>query len=166
MEKGIIQIYTGDGRGKTPAAIGRAVQAAAAGAQVVIIQFLKGKGLQESDFLRKLEPEIKLFRFEKSDSNFDTLPEEKKAEEIMNIRNGMNFAKKVLCTGEAELLVLDEVLGLIEMNIITVEDLKNVLQCKSEETSVIMTGVAMSDELCMLADEVSRIETVKFKVWE
>ena len=78
----------------------------------------------------------------------------------------MNFAKKVLCTGEAELLVLDEVLGLIEMNIITVEDLKNVLQCKSEETSVIMTGVAMSDELCMLADEVSRIETVKFKVWE
>ena len=166
MEKGIIQIYTGDGRGKTPAAIGRAVQAAAAGAQVVIIQFLKGKGLQESDFVRKLEPEIKLFRFEKSDSNFDTLPEEKKAEEIMNIRNGMNFAKKVLCTGEAELLVLDEVLGLIEMNIITVEDLKNVLQCKSEETSVIMTGVAMSDELCMLADEVSRIETVKFKVWE
>lgn len=166
MEKGIIQIYTGDGRGKTPAAIGRAVQAAADGAQVVIIQFLKGKGLQESDFVRKLEPEIKLFRFEKSDSNFDTLPEEKKAEEIMNIRNGMNFAKKVLCTGEAELLVLDEVLGLIEMNIITVEDLKNVLQCKSEETSVIMTGVAMSDELCMLADEVSRIETVKFKVWE
>ena len=166
MEKGIIQIYTGDGRGKTPAAIGRAVQAAADGAQVVIIQFLKGKGLQESDFVRKLEPEIKLFRFEKSDSNFDTLPEEKKAEEIMNIRNGMNFAKKVLCTGEAELLVLDEVLGLIEMNIITVEDLKNVLQCKSEETSVIMTGVAMTDELCMLADEVSRIETVKFKVWE
>ena len=58
MSKGIIQIYTGDGRGKTPAAIGKAVQAAAEGANVVIIQFLKGKGLQESEFLKKLEDMI------------------------------------------------------------------------------------------------------------
>lgn len=166
MSKGIIQIYTGDGRGKTPAAIGRAVQAAAEGARVVIIQFLKGKGLQESEFLKKLEPEIKLFRFEKSDGNFEMLPEERKSEEIMNIRNGMNFAKKVLCTGEADLLVLDEVLGLIEKAIITVEDLENLLQYKSEETTVIMTGIVMSDEVCMLADKVSRIETVKFKTWD
>ena len=166
MSQGIIQIYTGDGRGKTPAAIGKAVQAAAEGANVVIIQFLKGKGLQESEFLKKLEPEIKLFRFEKSDGNFEMLSEERKAEEIMNIRNGMNFAKKVLCTGEADLLVLDEVLGLIEKSIITVEDLENLLQCKSEETTVIMTGIVMSDEVCMLADKVSRIETVKFKTWD
>ena len=78
MEKGLVYIYAGDGRGKSPAAIGRAVQAAVEGRQVVIIQFLKGKGLQDSEFLRRMEPEIKLFRFEKSDENFEELPEERK----------------------------------------------------------------------------------------
>ena len=107
MAKGLIYIYSGDGRGKSPAAIGRAVQAAVEGKHVVIIQFLKGKGLEDSEFLRRMEPEIKLFRFEKSDENFEELPEEKKAEEISNIRNGMNVARKVLATGECDLLIVD-----------------------------------------------------------
>lgn len=165
MAKGLIYIYAGDGRGKSPAAIGRAVQAAMEGKQVVIIQFLKGKGLKDSEFLRRMEPEIKLFRFEKSGENYEELPEEKKAEEISNIRNGMNFARKVLATGECDLLILDEVLGLVEKGIVSVEDLKAMLECR-EDTSVILTGIKLNDEICVLADEVSKIETVKFKVWE
>ena len=165
MAKGLIYIYAGDGRGKSPAAIGRAVQAAVEGKHVVIIQFLKGKGLEDSEFLRRMEPEIKLFRFEKSDENFEELPEEKKAEEISNIRNGMNFARKVLATGECDLLILDEVLGLVEKGIVSVEDLKAMLECR-EDTGVVLTGIKLSDEICVLADEVSKIETVKFKVWE
>ncbi len=164
MEKGMIHIYTGDGRGKSPAAIGRAVQAAAGGKQVVIIQFLKGKGLDDSEFVRRMEPEIKLFRFEKSDENFEELSEEKKAEEIMNIRNGINFANKVLTTGECHLLILDEVLGLVEKNIISVEDVKHLLEQRGE-TDVILTGISLNDEVCILADEVSKIETLKFKTF-
>lgn len=160
MTDGLVYIYAGDGRGKSPAAIGRAVQAAVAGKSVVIIQFLKGKGLDDSDFLRKMEPEIKLFRFEKSGENFERLSEDKKQEEISNIRNGMNFARKVLVTGECDLLILDEVLGLIEKEIITVDDLRNLLACR-DDTDVILTGIKISDEICFLADEVSRIETVK-----
>ena len=151
-------------RGKSPAALGRAVQAAAAGEQVVIIQFLKGKGLEDTEFVRRLEPEIKLFRFEKSDEFYEELPEEKKAEEDMNIRNGMNFAKKVLSTGECNLLILDEVLGLIEKNIISVEDVENLLNQRGE-TDVILTGISLNDEICSLADEVSKIETLKFKTY-
>lgn len=164
MERGIVHIYTGDGRGKSPAALGRAVQAAVAGEQVVIIQFLKGKGLEDTEFVRRLEPEIKLFRFEKSDEFYEELPEEKKAEEDMNIRNGMNFAKKVLSTGECNLLILDEVLGLIEKNIISVEDVENLLNQRGE-TDVILTGISLNDEICSLADEVSKIETLKFKTY-
>mgnify|MGYP004726463063 FL=1 len=165
MEKGLVYIYAGDGRGKFPAAIGRAVQAAVEGRQVVIIQFLKGKGLQDCEFLRRMEPEIKLFRFEKSDENFEELPEERKQEEIRNIKNGLNFAKKVLSTGECDLLILDEVLGLVEKGIVSVEELKAMLDCR-EDTSVILTGITLSDEICLLADEISKIETVKFKVWD
>lgn len=165
MAEGCIYIYTGDGRGKSPAAIGRAVQAAVEGKRVVIIQFLKGNGLGDSDFLRRMEPEIKLFRFEKSDGNFVELPEEKKQEEIQNIRNGIGFAKKVLTTGECDLLILDEVLGLVEKDIITEDDLKALLECRGD-TDVILTGITLNDEICVLADEVSKIETVKFKVWD
>ena len=58
------------------------------------------------------------------------LSEDKKQEEIVNIKNGLNFAKKVLTTGECDLLILDEVLGLIDNEIITVEDLKNLLEAR------------------------------------
>lgn len=166
MKKGTIHIYSGDGHGKTPAALGRAVSMACHGKSVVIIQFLKGKGLEDSEFLRRLEPEIKLFRFEKSDENFAQLSDTQKAEEISNIKNGLNYAKKVLSTGECDLLILDEVLGLIENDIITVEELKNLLDSRTnEETNIIMTGITLNDEVCLLADEVTRMETVKFKVW-
>lgn len=163
MAKGLVYIYSGDGRGKSPAAIGRAVQAAMEGKHVVIIQFLKGKGLGDSGFLEKIEPEIKLFRFEKSDENFEELTEDKKQEEIVNIKNGICFAKKVLATGECDLLILDEVLGLVEKEILSVEDVKALIECR-EETSVILTGIKLNEEICALADEVSKIEAVKYQI--
>ncbi|WMC93110.1 cob(I)yrinic acid a,c-diamide adenosyltransferase [Kineothrix sp. MB12-C1] len=166
MRKGTIHIYSGDGHGKSPAALGRAVQMACHGKKVVIIQFLKGKGLEDSDFLRRLEPEMKLFRFEKSDENFAELSTEQKAEEIGNIKNGLNYAKKVLSTGECDLLILDEVLGLIDNNIITVDELKNLLEARAnEETDIIITGITLNDDVCVFADEVTKMETMKFKVW-
>lgn len=165
MKQGLIHIYSGDGHGKSPAALGKAVMAAAAGERVVIIQFLKGRGLQDTEFIRRLEPEIKIFRFEKSETDFVALSEDKMQEEIVNIKNGLNFAKKVLTTGECDLLILDEVLGLIDNEIITVEDLKNLLEARDGETDIIMTGISLNDDLCLVADEVSRIETLKFKRW-
>lgn len=165
MKQGLIHIYSGDGHGKSPAALGKAVMTAAQGKSVVIIQFLKEKGLADSEFLHRLEPEIKIFRFEKSELNFFELSEEKQTEEVINIKNGINFAKKVLVTGECDLLILDEVLGLVDNGIISVEDLKTLLEARDEETDIIMTGISLNDEICMLSDEVSRIETLKFKCW-
>ena len=165
MAKGLLTIFTGEGRGKTSAAIGRAVQAADEGKHVVIIQFLKGKGLRGSEFVSRLEPEIKLFCFEKSDESFSDLTQEQQKEECVNIRNGLNFAKKVLATGECDLLILDEVLGLVENGIITTEELLSLIDSR-EETGIILTGIVLKDEICFCADEVSKIDTIKFKVWE
>lgn len=162
MKKGTIHIYSGDGHGKSPAALGRAVSMACQGKSVVIIQFLKGRGLEDSEFLRRMEPEIKLFRFEKSEGNFAELSIEQQADEIINIKNGLNFAKKVLCTGGCDLLILDEVLRLIDNDIISIEELKGMLDMRSDESmDVIMTGITLSADVCVLADEVTRMETVK-----
>ncbi len=165
MEQGKTYIFTGDGHGKSPAALGCALQEACKGKSVVIIQFLKGKGLEDSELVRRMEPEIKLFRFEKSEEDFVNLSEEQKKEAIINIKNGMNYARKVMMTGECDLLILDEVLGLIDNQIVTVEELESLLSCKPEEMSLIMTGITLCDDICVLADEVSKIETVRFKKW-
>ena len=165
MKQGKIHIYTGDGHGKTPAAWGEALYAASEGKEVVIVQFLKANTIQNSAFLQRLEPEIKFFRFEKAEANFSELSEEAKREESMNMKNGLNFAKKVLATGGCDLLILDEVLGLVDMGVITVDDIKALIEAKDEETTLIMTGIQLSDEICILADEVSKIDTMNFKVF-
>ncbi len=112
MSKGIVQIYYGTGKGKTSAAVGQCIRAASQGLSVIIIQFLKGKEAEEFNFLGKLEPEIKLFRFEKAERSYDLLLASQQKDERKNILNGFNFAKKVIDTGECDVLVLDEVLGL------------------------------------------------------
>ena len=159
MERGMIYIYSGEGHGKSPAALGRALQTACRGEDVVIIRFLRGRGLNDSDLVRRLEPEIKIFRFEKSEENFASLSEERKAEEICNIKNGLNFAKKVMNTNECSLLILDEVLELVDNDIISAEELKTLLLCKPEGMDIIMTGTTLNEEVCTLADEVTMIET-------
>ena len=161
-EKGLIRIFAGTGRGKTSAAIGQGIKAATRGKTVSVIQFLKGKADGEFDILKRLEPEMKLFRFEKSDVCFDDLSEREKEEEKQNIRNGFNFAKKVLMTGECDLLILDEFLGLIDTGLMTKEDLKELISAKPEEVSIIMTGININEEVCRLADQVTKLETVVF----
>lgn len=163
MGQGLVTIFNGEGHGKSSAALGRAVLAAASGERVFIIRFLKGKDLSNPAFFNRLEPEIKIFCFEKSVGSFADLTEQKKSEEIANIKNGLNFARKVIATGECDLLILDEILGLIDNDIITVDDLKTILMAKDDDMSIILTGIHLDDEIAALAGEISRVEGVKMR---
>ena len=148
---GRVQIFTGDGYGKTMAALGEALIAAASGKRVVVIQFLKGRGLTDSTFERQLE----------SDADFLSLPEDKQREEAQNIRNGICFARKVLTTGQCDLLVLDEVLGLVDCGIVQEQELRELIFLRSADTDVTLTGIRMCDSLLGIADHVSDIEQIK-----
>lgn len=161
MSKGNVLVYYGEGKGKSTSALGHAIQSASQGKSVIIIQFLKGKNDDEISFIRRLEPEIKFFRFEKSQENFDQLSEEEKKEESMNIKNGFNFAKKVLVTGECNVLILDEFLGLLDKQVISIEELESMLQAKSEDTEIIFTGRVMDENLSRYANEIYRIQAEK-----
>lgn len=161
MERGMIQIYYGEGRGKSTAALGNALRKADAGKNVIIIQFLKAKKEEPGEVLQRLEPDIKFFRFEKLAECFAELSEEEKKEESVNMKNGLNFARKVLATSECSLLVLDEVLGLVDAGIVSVEELKNVIGAKSEGTDLILTGRVLPEGLCEIADEIYNIASEK-----
>jgi cob(I)alamin adenosyltransferase len=157
MDKGYIQVFCGDGDGKSSAAFGKGLLEASRGKNVIIIKFMKNKDENEMEFFSKLEPEIKLFRFERSEIGFCELSEEQKAEESMNIKNGLNYANKVLGTGECDVLVLDEILGVLDEGIIQSQEIKSILESKSEDVSIIMTGINLPDELRTCVDIVSNI---------
>lgn len=161
MSQGSVIVYYGKGKGKSSSAMGHAISAAAAGASVAIIQFLKGNNQREIDFLKRLEPEVRLFSFEKNAEFFAELSEEQKQEEIVNIKNGLNFAKKVLVTGESTILVLDEILGLLNNHIITMDDIRVLIDAKDEGTELILTGTDMDPELMGYVDAVYEIKSVK-----
>ena len=159
MDTGNVEVYYGEGRGKSSAALGKAIHSVAEGKDVFIIQFLKGKSNQEMEFLKRLEPEIKFFRFEKSQEHFKELSGQQKEEEARNIKNGINFARKVLSTGECDLLVLDEVLGLIDNGLIELSELKELILTRPEGMEVVLTGRVFQEELRSLANEIYHIET-------
>lgn len=158
-EKGLIHIFCGDGKGKSGAAIGQGIKAAGAGRSVVIIQFLKGKDTGDIELLRQLEPEIKVFSFEKSHELFEDLTGKQQKNELQNIHNGINFTRKVLSTGECDLLILDEFLGLVDTGIISAQEFKEMLDKRSEEMEIIISGRRVSPEMRELADEITTLTT-------
>ena len=131
MENGAVQIYYGEGHGKTNVAIGSAISAACEGKEAIIIQFLKGKNEQE--FLSRLEPEVKFFNFSRAGILFEQLDEDSRQEEIMNIKNGFNYARKVVSTGAGTVVILDEILGVLDLHLITRDELADLLASKPDD---------------------------------
>ena len=161
MSQRIVQVYYGSGKGKTSAAVGQCIRAAGLGQSVIIIQFLKGKDAEEFSFLNRLEPDIKLFRFERENESYDCLLDSQKIDERQHILNGFNFAKKVIDTGECDVLVLDEVLGLVDLEIISIEDIISLITLRDDYCKLVMTGRCLPPELEPYVDIVSKIDLEK-----
>ena len=161
MRKNTIRIIYGPGNGKSASAEGYGLLGALAGKKVIIVQFLKGVLEEKSlEILERMDLEMKVFRFERSRCYFEDLPEDQKKEETMNLRNGFNFAKKVMATGECDLLILDEVLGLVDQEVISREEFIRFLQSADDETDLIMTGRVCPDEIRQYADQISYVENL------
>ena len=161
MNKGLVNIYYGEGKGKSTASLGRALVSASEGKEVFIIQFLKGRLSGKMNYLSRLEPEVKVFRFEKIEKYYEELTDEEKQEENNNILNGVHFAKKVLNIGECDLLILDEILGLLDLGIVDVKDVLSMIQSKPEDMELILTGRNLPEELKDAADYIACVGIVK-----
>ena len=161
MKKGLINIYYGEGKGKSTASLGRALVSASEGKEVFIIQFLKGRLPGNLNYLKCLEPDVKIFRFEKLDAFYEDLSKEEQQDEISNILNGVHFAKKVLTIGECDLLILDEILGLVDLGIIDVQEVLRMIEAKPDDMELILTGRNLPEELKDAADYISCIGIVK-----
>lgn len=160
MSRRYVHIFCGEGMGKTSAALGKGVREASTGKNVVVIQFLKEKQAEAAErFFKQMEPAVRLFRFEKFPENYESLTEREQEEEKLNIKNGLNFARKVLQTEECEVLILDEILGLTERKIVTIEELRSLIDLVGEDTELYLTGNCRCEELWPYVDEVTELVT-------
>ena len=160
MERELTEVYCGNGKGKTALAIGQSLREATQGKRVIVIQFLKGRERKSLDFLQELmNLDFKIFRFEKQDCCYAELTEEGKKEENINILNGVNFARKVIVTQECDFLLLDEILGLVDMGIVTVDTVADILKQKDESMHIVMTGWNLPEELRPYVDVITTLNT-------
>ncbi len=161
MNKRIVQAFFGQGRGKTSAAVGQALRDAGDGKHVTIIQFLKGKGGEEFRILDRLEPDVQVFRFDKSESSYRDLSPQEREEEKPNILNGFHYAKKVIETGQSDIIVLDELLGLIDLGILQTEEVIEILKIEGDYDRMLITGNHLPEELMTYVDVACEITLQK-----
>lgn len=158
--RGLLLVLTGNGKGKTTAALGTAVRAAGYGYKVAIIQFIKGTWhYGELDALKRL-PQIELHR---SGAGFykimgDDLPEEvhRKA-----AAEGLALARQKLTSGRYQLVILDEVNNAVQTGLLSLEDLLGLIDDRPHEVDLMLTGRDAAPEVVERADLVTEMKEIK-----
>ncbi len=159
--KGPIEVFYGEGRGKSAAAVGLCIRGASHGRQAIIVRFLKGKDSEQLDYLKRLEPEIQFFTFEKQNKLYSEQTEEEKLKTKNNISISLNYAKKVIDLCQCDILVLDEVLELVRLGLLEEEALIELIQRKDEDMQMILTGKVLPESLAAHVDHIYRIDDIK-----
>lgn len=157
LPKGYVQVYTGDGKGKTTAAIGLAVRAAGAGLKVFIAQFVKGMAYAEHDSLKKLSDNITIRQYGR-DCFIINEPEQ---EDIDMARAGLHEVEDKIQSGEYDMVILDEANIATYYNLFTVDDLLHLIDNKPEQVELIITGRKAEARLLERADLVTEMKEVK-----
>lgn len=159
LEKGFIQIYTGNGKGKTTAAIGQAVRAAGAEYKTYIAQFMKEYPYSELKSLKLLKEFIEIEQFCGDEFVYKKqLPNES---EIKKASDGLNIAKEKMLSGNYEIIILDEVIVAIYFKLLNVNQIIDFIDCKPENVELILTGRYCPDELISKADLVTEMKEIK-----
>lgn len=155
--KRYIQIYTGNGKGKTTAALGQAVRAAGAGMKVYFAQFVKGKPYSEISMIENRIPEITIKQYGLGCFIVD----KPSLEDINAARKGLQEIEDIIISGEYDMIVLDEVTIALYYKLFSVDDVIKVLQIKPNKTEIVITGRYAPDELIEIADLVTEMKEIK-----
>ncbi len=157
LSKGYVQIYTGDGKGKTTAALGLALRASGHGMHTYIGQFMKGQQYGELDALRN-HP---LITIEQYGDLRCIRREEVTSEHVSQAQRGLERARVAMLSGGYDIVVLDEANVAIWFGLLTVEDVLAFIDGKPERVEVVLTGRRAPQELVDRADLVTEMREVK-----
>jgi cob(I)alamin adenosyltransferase len=155
-KRGFIQVYTGNGKGKTTAALGLALRAAGAGLKVFICQFLKGRPSSELKSLKKLSADITIRRC--GGKSFVIHP---RKDDKLCARQAFRKVSKILSEGIYDVVVLDEINCAVAINLIDINSLIKLLKEKPRHVEVVLTGRDAPKKLLAIADLVTEMKEIK-----
>lgn len=160
-EKGLVIVYTGKGKGKTTAALGIVLRAVGHGYKVGMIQFIKGEWYYgELTSSKRLEPEFELIAAGRGfvgiiDDDHPIEDHEKAAKDAIEI------AKQKIASGDYDIMILDEINYAVKLNLISQEDILDVIAAKPEKTSLVLTGNYVPEAVIDAADLVTEMREIK-----
>jgi cob(I)alamin adenosyltransferase len=160
-EKGFIIVYTGKGKGKTTAALGIALRAVGHGYKVCMIQFIKGEWYYgELTSSKRLEPEFELIAAGRGfvgiiDDDHPIEDHQKAA------KNAVEVAKQKIASGNYDIMILDEINYAAKLNLLSQQDILDVIAAKPEKTSLVLTGNYVPEAIMDAADLVTEMKEIK-----
>lgn len=164
LEKGLVQIYTGDGKGKTTAAFGLALRAAGQGNNVLIYQFLKPPTLDLGERSALKSGALKI-RVETLDVPWDmanSLGDEKAVDRIWTaIAKVLEELTRAAEKRSYDVLVLDEIVFCLSKGLAKLEDIRTLIERRDPGVEIVLTGRGATDELIALADLVTEMKNIK-----
>lgn len=159
LKKGLVQVYTGDGKGKTTAALGLALRAIGHGFSVYMIQFLKGSMTTgEFKMAKRLSPNLII-----KPMGRNVLVDSKRPAKIDEdlAKRALGLARKIIMGGDYDIVILDEVNMAVHMGLILVEDLLELIQQKPSHVELVLTGRYAKPEILKRADLVTEMRNVR-----
>ena len=155
---GLVHVYTGNGKGKTTAAMGLAFRAVGRGLNVKMLQFLKPPKEYGEHMAAEMLPG---FSIEPMGSDHMCGREVTKEQDIVDTRRGLERAEEVLTSGEYDLVILDEAINSIRLGLLTPQALIELLERRAPHTEVVLTGRGVPQEIIDYADLVTEMTLVK-----
>jgi cob(I)alamin adenosyltransferase len=156
--RGLVQVYTGDGKGKTTAAFGQALRAVGQGFRVCVIQFMKGRKYGEFLAAERHLPNLTV-RLSGLDSF--VMRDNPAPLDIELAKQGLALARAAVVSGDYEMVILDEVNVAVDFKLIPVADVIDLIRTRPPAVDLILTGRCAPPEIIALADTVSEIREVK-----
>jgi len=161
MKKGYVQVYTGDGKGKTTAALGLGLRAAGCGFKVIMFQFLKGAYSGELDSTPLLDGRFTIIRLGETKKFFGALNEQEKKELKEILQEELKQVEAILISEDCDILILDEIMAALHGELITVEQVCELIDARPGGMELVLTGRKAPQAVIDRADLVSEVRCVK-----
>jgi cob(I)alamin adenosyltransferase len=162
MQKGLIIVHTGDGKGKTTAALGLAIRAWGDGLRVLIMQFIKGSWKYgELSSLQKLGQIDGRMEIRQCGHGFTQQPGEDQAEHRQAAAAALQEAKRAAASGKWDMIILDELNYAVKFGLVSLEEVLDLLQSKPPMLHLVLTGRDARQELIDAADLVTEMKLIK-----
>jgi cob(I)alamin adenosyltransferase len=161
LEKGYVQVYTGNGKGKTTAAVGQAVRAVGNGLKVYMLQFLKTDPTGELEIAKLIGDKFQIFRFESKKGFFWNLKDEEKVVLKNEVNTAYNFAMEVIKNNSCDVFILDEIMGVLSNKLLTEDQVMELISNKPINMELILTGRNVPDSIKNKADLITEMKDIK-----